>query len=405
MSDQHSSKAEPAKSTGTVKKPKPKVKKNFPLTWHPAGQWCKRVNGKLFYFGKDSDKALQRWLAERDDLTAGRKPRDRKRGSYSLEEAVNLHLLHVREQVERGEKSPRWFEDMKSNAVMVLEALGRHWAVDALSPEDFAVLRKRLTERRRVAKKASGSPKAKPQQASHTTVTNRVIRCRTMFNWFVKAGVLDRAPEYGTAFDPPNNIARENERLERGSKDFTRQQVRALLKHSKDRPELHAAILLALNTGCQNVDIETLKRCHIDLEGGWYIQPRAKRAKPRRAKLWPRTVRALRAVIGDRELTDGDSIFVGKSGGTWHGRNCLAKEFAAIKKLAGITKTRCGFQWLRHTFITQASQGGDLVAVQLAVGHADRSITLRYIHNVFDPRLVAISAMVDAWLVGNEPRK
>jgi integrase len=221
-----------------------------------------------------------------------------------------------------------------------------------------------------------------------------------MFNWLLKSKIISTAPDYGTAFDAPDIVARENERLERGSKDFTRDQVRKLLKHSKDDPAMYAAILLALNTGCQNVDIATLARSHVDLDGGWYLQPRAKRAKPRRAKLWPRTVRALRALLASRELADDDLIFQSKTGGAWHGRNCLAKDFAQLKTKAGITKKRCGFQWLRHTFITQASQGGDLIAVQLAVGHADRSITARYIHAVYDPRLISIANLVDNWLTG-----
>jgi integrase len=399
MSKRHSTKADAAKSTGGPKKrPKPSVPKNFPLTWHPAGQWCKRVKGRLHYFGADTDAALNRWIDSKDDLLAGRKPRERKRGGdCTLEAAVNLHLCHVNNQVERGEKSDRWFEDMKATGALILEALGRSWSVDALTAEDFAVLYDRLAK----TKKVKGQPQ---RQVRHATLNNRIVRVRTMFNWLLKTGVLEKPPAYGSKFDLPSKIAMENQRLERGTKDFTRQQVRALLRHSKDRPILHAAILLALNTGCQNVDIETLKRCHVDLVGGWYVQPRAKRAKARRAKLWPRTVKALRAVIADRDLADDDLVFVSKSGGVWNGRNCLSKEFADLKKLAGIKRERCGFQWLRHTFITQASQGGDLVAVQLAVGHADRTITARYIHSVYDPRLVSIANLVDQWLTSKADR-
>lgn len=380
-------------SASKATKQKPKVRKDYPLTWHPAGQWCKRVRGRLHYFGADPEKALQRWADEKDDLLAGRKPRKRKRSQYTLDEAVNLFLDHIEEQVGRGEKSPRWYEDMRATGKLIFEALGRSWSAESLTPEDFAVLRERLA---RIGKKK----KKKPRQASHTTLNNRIVRVRTMFNWLLKSKKITLPPDYGTAFDAPDIVARENERLDRGSKDFTRQQVRSLLRHSKDDAAMYAAILLALNTGCQNVDIATLKRSHIDLIGGWYLQPRAKRAKRRRAKLWPRTVKALRELIGDRQLVDDDLVFQSKTGGQWHGRNCLAKDFALLKTKAGIIKKRCGFQWLRHTFITQASQGGDLIAVQLAVGHADRSITARYIHAVYDPRLISIANLVDNWLTG-----
>jgi integrase len=380
----------------TKGRPKPKVRKDYPLTWHPAGQWCKRVCGKLHYFGADPEKALQRWADEKDDHLAGRKPRKRKRSQYTLDEAVNLFLDHVEAQVERGEKSPRWYEDMKGTGKLVFEALGRSWAVESLTSEDFAALRTRL------AQIGKPSKKSKPRQASHTTLNNRIVRVRTMFNWLLKSKVITVPPDYGTAFDAPDIVARENERLDRGAKDFTRQQVRSLLRHAKDSPEMYAAILLALNTGCQNIDIATLKRSHIDFAGGWYQQPRAKRAKRRRAKLWPRTVKALQALMQGRAVGDDDLLFQSRTGGVWHGRNCLAKEFATLKTKAGIAKKGCGFQWLRHTFITQATQGGDLIAVQLAVGHADRSITSRYIHSVYDPRLESISKLVDLWLTAKE---
>jgi hypothetical protein len=56
-------------------KPRP----NVPLTPHPTGRWCKKVKGKLHYFGKiegDSkgEAAFKLWLEQKDDLLAGRKP-------------------------------------------------------------------------------------------------------------------------------------------------------------------------------------------------------------------------------------------------------------------------------------------------------------------------------------------
>jgi len=34
----------------------------FPLTLHPTGQYCKKVKGKIYYFGSDRKEALQNTL-------------------------------------------------------------------------------------------------------------------------------------------------------------------------------------------------------------------------------------------------------------------------------------------------------------------------------------------------------
>ena len=36
----------------------------FPLTLHPTGQYCKKIRGKIRYFGKDKKKALEKYLAQ-----------------------------------------------------------------------------------------------------------------------------------------------------------------------------------------------------------------------------------------------------------------------------------------------------------------------------------------------------
>ena len=50
---------------------------DFPLTRHPRGYWCKKVRGKIHYFGKigddpEGEKAVNQWLDQKDDLLAGR---------------------------------------------------------------------------------------------------------------------------------------------------------------------------------------------------------------------------------------------------------------------------------------------------------------------------------------------
>jgi hypothetical protein len=55
-------------------KPNGKKKRSnkFPLTLHSTGQYCKKIRGKLYYFGTDKRKALERYLKEATDLHSGR---------------------------------------------------------------------------------------------------------------------------------------------------------------------------------------------------------------------------------------------------------------------------------------------------------------------------------------------
>ncbi|MCJ7767628.1 hypothetical protein MUP79_04490, partial [Candidatus Bathyarchaeota archaeon] len=67
----------------------------LPLTLHPTGQYCKKIKGKLYYFGSDRRKALQRYLEQASDLHAGHSVRpDSADASISIFALCNLYLEH-----------------------------------------------------------------------------------------------------------------------------------------------------------------------------------------------------------------------------------------------------------------------------------------------------------------------
>ena len=65
-------------STATARSEKPsKPRPDFPLSWHPAGYWCKKIRGKIQYFGDrygTPEAAEVVYNRVKDDLHAGTNP-------------------------------------------------------------------------------------------------------------------------------------------------------------------------------------------------------------------------------------------------------------------------------------------------------------------------------------------
>src|SRR5262249_56601642 len=104
-----------SKSDSTTPVPSGKPSKpypEFPLTAHPAGYWCKKIRGKIYYFGvwSDPDGALAKYLEQKDDLHAGRTPRTDPE-ALTVKALAN-HFLNAKQQlVNAGELSPRTWDD------------------------------------------------------------------------------------------------------------------------------------------------------------------------------------------------------------------------------------------------------------------------------------------------------
>src|SRR5262245_30426851 len=97
-SSNSTSSADPGKPARPAK-PSP----DFPLTAHPAGYWCKKIKGKLYYFGsrfKADDpveaaaaaaEALDDYNRQADALHAGKKPRESTEGT-TVKDIANAFL-------------------------------------------------------------------------------------------------------------------------------------------------------------------------------------------------------------------------------------------------------------------------------------------------------------------------
>jgi len=65
----------------------------FPLTLHPTGQFCKKIKGKLYYFGTKKQEALQRYLEDAVFLHSDKgHRRNVNNGNVSINTLCNFYL-------------------------------------------------------------------------------------------------------------------------------------------------------------------------------------------------------------------------------------------------------------------------------------------------------------------------
>src|SRR5262245_3322999 len=125
------------------KKPYP----DFPLFPHSTGRWCKKIRGKLHYFGywrgnleAPWQQALAKYQEQRDDLMAGITPRDLGDG-LTVRELANRFMSVKRNLLDTGELSPRTFQDYFGVCALLVKQFGKTRLVSDLAADDFERLR------------------------------------------------------------------------------------------------------------------------------------------------------------------------------------------------------------------------------------------------------------------------
>ena len=65
----------------------------FPLTLHKTGQFCKKIKGKLYYFGTNKKAALERYLEQAVYLHTGKGNKPKLTSRLSLKAVCSLYLV------------------------------------------------------------------------------------------------------------------------------------------------------------------------------------------------------------------------------------------------------------------------------------------------------------------------
>jgi integrase len=406
MSESHSIPAGPALQPSTTAKGKPaKPYPDFPLTAHPAGYWCKKIRGKLHYFGpwSDPDGALKKYLAERDDLHAGREPRATPDPTaVTVKDVANAFLNAKDALVNAGELSPRTRAEYQAMSDAMVAHFGKARLVSDLRPDDFAALRNKLA-------KKWGPHRLK----------KAIQYIRSIFKHAYDGDLIDRPVRFGPGFRRPSMKTLRLHRAKQGAKLFTAQEVRELVLGTlivgANGPELvqpgaqlKAMFLLGINCGFGNGDCATLPLSALDLATGWVDYARPKTGVPRRCPLWAETVGAIKEALDQRpepkKAEHAVLVFVTQRGLSWGkdtSDNPVSKETRKLLNALGINGHR-NYYTLRHTFRTVADESKDQPAVDFIMGHEVPHMSSVYRETISDARLKAVAEHVRAWLFGDK---
>ncbi|MEZ5942887.1 MAG: tyrosine-type recombinase/integrase [Planctomycetaceae bacterium] len=354
---------------------------DFPLTAHNNGQWCKKIRGKVHFFGvwDDPDAALQNYCDVRDDLQAGRQPA--KSHGSTIRELVNSFLTRAKERHERSEISAKTFADYHMTSSLVVEYLGRNISVQSLRPTDFASFRHKLGQRYSV-----------------TALPKILTVIRMIFRWGYESEILDAPVRFGPDFKSPSKKSLRLHKASKGKKLFTAGEIQTLLSLASE--PLKTMILLAINGGLGNTDVGTLTKSSLDLEHGWLEFPRRKTGIERRVPLWPETTEGL----GQTDSGDSTLVFVTRNGNpyVWQrdekSNDEVSKAFRRLLKRSNLTTGSRSFYALRHTFQTIGDEARDALATSAIMGHVDQSVAGQYREAISDERLRRVTDHVHDWL-------
>lgn len=346
---------------------------DYPLRWHPRGGWCKKIRGRVTYFGKVTpSEALSKYEAGRQWYESGETPPAYDSEAITLKELANEFLASKEAKVESGELSQRSWDDYKRSCQHVLKHFGDNRAVANLRPIDFQRFRAYLSKGRGLL-----------------ALSHEITRTRGLLKFAHKMGLIESSVRYGDEFDKPSKGKLRTIRNEVGRQDFTPEEAVKILEATEG--QLNAMILLGLNCALGNSDLTRLDCKHLDLVGGWLTYARGKTGAPRRSALWPESIKALTPYVDGRK--EG-RVFTTKYLNPWSA-SAITHEFRKVLVALKMTKDQRNFYGLRRTWRTIADQVHDSGACDLVMGHiSDATMGSHYVQNIADDRLQAVSQHV-----------
>ncbi|KKS44691.1 MAG: hypothetical protein A2Y13_02365 [Planctomycetes bacterium GWC2_45_44] len=340
----------------------------FPLTLHRTGQYCKKVKGKMYYFGSDRKEALQKYLDQSTYLHGHQEdlPKPTK-DHMTLKQLCDMYLKYQYSKLQANDLTASHHNEQIGSLNKLMASLGQNIEINNISTLDLQNYKRKI-------------------QKSHVSVCRlnlHISIMKAVFHWARKNDVLVNIPNI--------DAVSRGKIIHQDKFTFDTEQINKLL--SVADVKMRAMIWLGLNCGFGCTDCAGLMWADVDMVNSRVKLPRKKTGILRDLPLWPETIAALKKTPRKGHLvfyTSRGNPYIqtllkadGDGSVKYTTLNTITTKFSRLIKKSGFDVPKgTGFYSLRRTAATIAARSGDPFAVQRLLGHADLQMATRYVQDV-----------------------
>ena len=341
----------------------------FPLTLYPTGQYCKKINGKICYFGSNKKEALQKYLDKATRLHGCQEDlkKELKDDSMTLKQLCDMYLKYQFSKVQANGLTAGHHNEQIGSLNNLMTFMGQNIDINNISTLDLQNYKRRI-------------------QKSHVSVCRlnlHISIMKALFHWARRNDVLANIANIDAV--SRGKIVHQERFI------FASVQISKLLSYADVK--MKAMIWLGLNCGFGCTDCSELKWNDLDLINARVKLARKKTGISRDLPLWPETVESLEKIPKTGKLvfyTSRGNPYIqtlskpdGNGNGKYTTLNTITTKSSRLIKKSGLDVPKgTGFYALRRTAATIAARSGGPFAVQRPLGHADLQMATRYVQNV-----------------------
>jgi len=361
----------------------------FPLTFHPTGQYCKKIKRKMYYFGSDKKEALQRYLDQATYLHGCQENLQKPTEDHmTLKRLCDMYLQYQYSKLQANDLTASHHNEQIGSLNKLMDFLGQNIDINNISTLNLQDYKRRI-------------------QKSHVSVCRlnlHISIMKALFHWARENDILENIPNI--------DAVSRGKIIHQERFTFNSEQISQVL--SMADVKIQAMIWLGLNCGFGCTDCSELKWTDLDLVNARVKLPRRKTGISRDLPLWPETVKSLEKIHRTGKLvfyTFRGNPYIqtllkndGNGNGKYTTLNTITTKFSRLIKKSGLELPKgTGFYTLRRTAATIAARSGDPFAVQRLLGHADLQMATRYVQDVSEQtdRVIENSRMYVCKITGS----